>query len=120
MAKEFIKKMMEQLSQFRTAVVSLPESGELRALLEDIVPRVRRIVANHDEEHAEIQSRTSHGSTNSSMAASCKVVYLQYVNNILSREVVHYSCKSLRDSLAFFRRHKQGLERKRDLPWSNS
>ena len=56
MAKVSIKNLTKQLSQFRTAVDSLPDSEELRALLEDIVPRVhvRRIITKHDEEYAEI------------------------------------------------------------------
>ena len=70
MAKESIKKMSEQLSQFRVAVDSLPDIEELRALMEDIVPRVRRIIKKHDEEYAELESRGSNGSTNSSVTAS--------------------------------------------------
>ena len=48
---------------------SVPDSEELRALLEDIVPWVRRIDKKH-EEYTEIESRTSNGSTNSFVTAS--------------------------------------------------
>ena len=41
----------------------------------------------------------------------CKVVYLHHVGRILSRGAVHYTRRSLSDSLEFIRRHKQGLER---------
>ena len=43
----------------------------------------------------------------------CKVVhvhvYLHHLGHILSRGAVHYTHKSLGDSLEFIRRHKQGV-----------
>ena len=62
--------MMRQLTQFRTAVDSLPDSEELGAMLEDIVPQVRRIIKKHDEEYAEVESRTSNGSATSTITAT--------------------------------------------------
>ena len=70
MAKESIRDMTRQLTQFRSAVDSLPDSEELGALLEDIVPQVRRIIKKHDEEYAEVESRTSNGSATSTITAT--------------------------------------------------
>ena len=41
----------------------------------------------------------------------CKVVYLHHVGRILGKDTVHYTRRSLRESMEFIKRHKQGLER---------
>ena len=70
MIKESIRDMTRQLNQFRSAVDSLPDNEELGALLEDIVPQVRRIIKKHDEEYAEVESCTSNGSATTTITAS--------------------------------------------------
>ena len=49
---------------------SLTDSEELSALLEDNVPRVRQIIKKHNEEYAEVESRTSSGSATSTIPAT--------------------------------------------------
>ncbi len=41
----------------------------------------------------------------------CKIVYLHHVCSILGKGTVHYTRRSLRESVEFIKRHKQGLER---------
>ncbi len=40
----------------------------------------------------------------------CKVVYLHHVCSILGKSTVHYTRRSLRESVELIKRHKQGLE----------
>ena len=68
--KESIRDMTEQLTQFRTVLDSLPDSKELRALLGDIVPRVRQIIKKYNEDYAEVESHTSNGSATSAITVS--------------------------------------------------
>ena len=65
MINESVRDMTEQLTQFRTAVDSLPDSEELRALLGHIVPRVRQIIKKYDKESAEVESHAGNGSATS-------------------------------------------------------
>ena len=41
----------------------------------------------------------------------CKVEYLHHIGHILGKDTVHYTCRSLRESMEFIKRHQQGLQR---------